>query len=310
MNKFSKQKKINILVTWHVMSDYIKKNKKDLQKKIKFDFVSYDQYLKEKDLIPIIDKYDGIICGDDEINKNVLDKATKLRVISKWGTGLDSINLEYAKKKRIKIFNTPNAFTKSAAQLALSYLLNFSRKTSYTHQKVIKGKWPKTTGFLLENKIVGIIGYGNIGKETSKLVKKLGMGVIVNDIKKIKNNFPLKKLLSKSDVVIVCCDLNKFSTNLINKKNLKFMKRTAGIINVSRGKVINQIDLTQFLKTKKIAFAGLDVFNIEPIKKNDQLLKLDNCMLGSHNAFNTIEDVQKVNKNTLSNLYKGLNLIK
>ena len=65
MNKFSKQKKINILVTWHVMSDYIKKNKKDLQKKIKFNFFSYDQYLKEKDLIPIIDKYDGIICGDD-----------------------------------------------------------------------------------------------------------------------------------------------------------------------------------------------------------------------------------------------------
>ena len=291
-------------------NEWLHQKIKRFTKKIKFDFVSYDQYLKEKDLIPIIDKYDGIICGDDEINKNVLDKATKLRVISKWGTGLDSINLEYAKTKRIKIFNTPNAFTKSAAQLALSYLLNFSRKTSYTHQRVIKGKWPKTTGFLLENKIVGIIGYGNIGKETSKLVKKLGMRVIVNDIKKIKNNFPLKKLLSKSDIVIVCCDLNKFSTNLINKKNLKFMKRTAGIINVSRGKVINQIDLTQFLKTKKIAFAGLDVFNIEPIKKNDQLLKLDNCMLGSHNAFNTIEDVQKVNNNTLSNLYKGLNLIK
>ena len=76
----------------------------------------------------------------------------------------------------------------------------------------------KNNRFSIKNKIVGIIGYGNIGKETSKLVKKLGMGVIVNDIKKIKNNFPLKKLLSKSDVVIVCCDLNKFSTNLINKK--------------------------------------------------------------------------------------------
>jgi len=307
--------KIKILVTWRLMIDFLKTNKKKyLSSKTNFDFLFKKQGIKEKELLKIIQKYDAVICGDDQFTKNVIDKAKNLRVISKWGTGLDSIDVSYAKKKGIKVFNTPNAFSKGVAQLALSFILNFSRNTFKTHLDIKKGNWPKYSGFLVKDKIIGIIGFGNIGREISRLVTKLDMRVIFYDIKKIKNfknkkirKVSLNELFKKSNIVISCCDLNKSSINLINLKKMKLMKKNSGIINISRGGIVNENDLVKCLK-KNISFAALDVFNKEPILKNNKLLKIDNCILSSHNAFNTVEEVQKVNINTLSNLYKGLKI--
>ena len=140
------------------------------------------------------------------------------------------------------------------------------------------------------------------------------MQVIFYDIKKIKNfknknirRVSLAKLFRKSDIVISCCDLNKSSFNLINLKNMRLMKKGSGIINISRGGVVNENDLVKSLK-KNISFAALDVFNKEPILKNNKLLKMEHCILSSHNAFNTVEEVHNVNINTLNNLYKGLKI--
>jgi len=298
------------------MIKFLQENKKKYySSKIEFCFMFKKQGLIENELYKIIEKYDAIICGDDEVSKKVIDKAKNLKVISKWGTGLDSINVDYAKKRGIKVYNTPNAFTKGVAQLALSFILNFSRHTFATHENIKKGNWPKITGFLIKEKIIGIIGFGNIGREVSKLVLKLGMKVIYNDIKKIKNfnnkniyKSSLKELLKKSDIVIMCCDLNQTSLNLINSSKMKFMKKTSGIINISRGGIINENDLIKKLNDKKISFAALDVFEKEPLNKDSKLLKFNNCILSSHNAFNTVEEVNKVNINTLKNLYKGLRI--
>ena len=308
------KKKFKVLVTWRLMIDFLKKNKTNYgNSKIKFYFLLKKQALNERELIKVIPKYDAIICGDDEFTKKVIDKAISLKVISKWGTGLDSIDIDYAKKKGIKIYNTPNAFTKSVAQLALSFILNFSRKTLETHERVKKGEWPKIQGFLIDKKIIGIIGFGNIGKEITRLVTKIGMKVLFYDIQKIKfrrnkntKRVNLESLFKNSDIVISCCDLNKTSYNLINNKKMKLMKKNSGIINVSRGGIINEDDLIKILKKKKIRFAALDVFKNEPIYRKNKFANLINCVLSSHNAFNTIEEVIYVNTNTIRNLYKGL----
>ena len=310
------KKKINVLVTWKLMIDFLKINKiKYDNSKIKFFFLLKKHVVKEQELIKVISKYDAIICGDDEFTKKVINKAKSLKVISKWGTGLDSIDVNYARKKGIKIYNTPNAFTKSVAQLALSFILNFSRNTLETHERVKGGEWPKMQGFLIDNKIIGIIGFGKIGNEISRLVIKLGMKVLFYDIKKLKvpKNKNIKKtnlnfLFKKSDIIISSCDLNSSSYNLINYKKMKLMKKNSGIINISRGGIINENDLIKMLKTKKIRFAALDVFKKEPIKKNNKIINFRNCILGSHNAFNTAEEVNNVNINTIKNLYKGLKI--
>ena len=124
-------------------------------------------YLK-KILINKITKYDGIICGDDEITRKVLDKAKKLKVISKWGTGLDSIDLNYAKKKRIKVFNSPGAFTDNVSDHALALMFSLNRNIILNHNDILKGKWSKRICDNLTDKTIGIIGYGKIGQMIKK----------------------------------------------------------------------------------------------------------------------------------------------
>ena len=306
-------KQYKVLVTWRLMIDYIRKNK-ILSKypHIKFDLYSKKQSLDEKQILKKIYPYDGLICGDDEINKKVLNCAKKLKVISKWGTGIDSIDKDYCKVKKIKLFNTPGAFTNSVVQLAMSFIFAASRDIVNTDLQIRKGLWPKTTGSLIKGKVLGIVGLGKIGKLLAKLCHKIGMKIIFYDIKKIKavnQNFKQlskQSMLRNSDYVVICCDLNNSSKNLITLKDFKIMKKNSAIINVARGPIINEKDLIRALKKKFISFAGLDVFLNEPLKKKHELVKITNCILSSHNAFNCKEEVDFVNKNTLNNLIKNL----
>ncbi len=309
-----KNKKIKVMVSWSKIIPILKNYKKIFRKKkIQIEVKKTKQHLTEYRLLKIIDKYEGIICGDDEITKKVIDKAKKLKVISKWGTGLDSINTEYAKKKKIKVYNSPGVFSDSVSQLALGMILVLSRKIFENHIQVKKGYWPKPTGFSLRNKYLGIIGLGKIGQTLILTCKGLGMKILGNDIKKInKRNLKKlkikkvskKELLKKADIIVLCVDLNKTSYKLINFKEFNIMKKNAILINISRGSVIHEKALIDALKKKKLYGAGIDVFEKEPVDSKNKLLKFENCILTSHNAFNTIEALKQVNKNTVENLIK------
>ena len=182
-----KNKKKKVLVTFKVMIDYLIENKSKLPKNIDFNFVKIPQALNSKELSKKITGYDGLICGDDEVDENVVKNANKLKVISKWGTGTDSIKKELCLKNGIKVCNTPNAFTDSVAQLALSYILAFSKNIFEIHNQIkVKKKWPKTSSVLSKNQIVGIIGLGKIGSKLANFCNKVGFKVLFNDIKKIK----------------------------------------------------------------------------------------------------------------------------
>jgi D-3-phosphoglycerate dehydrogenase len=302
-------KKYNVLVTWSMMKDYILSNKIYKKNNINFDFFCKKQSISKKLLYPIINRYDGLICGDDEIDKSIINRAAKLKVISKWGTGIDSIDLDYCKQKNIKVFNTPGAFTKSVSQYAIGLLIAFSRSLFEIDRGVRKKKWPKPQGFLMEYKTLGIFGMGKIGKRTALIANKLGFKILFYDIKKIKSKFrhvSKETLLKNSDIIIISCDLNKTSHKLIKLNDLKKMKKNSGIINIARGPIIDEKSLITALKKGYIKFAGLDVFEEEPLNDKSEFFKLKNCFLGSHNAFNTFEEVNKVNKNTLKNLIKIL----
>jgi D-3-phosphoglycerate dehydrogenase / 2-oxoglutarate reductase len=311
-----KKKIKKILISSYHMNLKLYEYEKLLKKNnIEFDKLIRNPSVKENELLNIIEKYDGIICSDDEITKKVIQKARLLKVISKWGTGTDSIDKIFAKKKNIKVLNTPNAFSKSVAQLVWSMILAFSRNLIETQNEIKTGKWPKLDGTLLQDKTLGIIGLGNVGQAVAKMSLGFDMKILCNDIKKINNNLLKKlkitqvsknKILKKSDYIVLCVDLNKSSYKLIDQKELLLMKKNTILINVARGPVINEPKLIKALKNHRIKGAGLDVFRNEPITKKNPLFRLKNCILSSHNAFNTREEVDKVHKNTVINLINGL----
>ena len=290
---------------------------KNLFKKenIDYDTISVNPSLKENQLLKIIHKYDGIICGDDEITKKVIDKAKKLKVISKWGTGLDSIDVNYAKKKNILICNSPKAFVESVTVYAFGLLINLSRGLFKIHSLVMNNKWEKYSGVELLNKNLGIIGFGNIGENIAKVGTAFGMNILINDSnKKLKSkvlrygySFISKvKILNKSDFLILATDLNKSSFHLLNFKDFEIIKKNLILINISRGPIINEKALIKYIKNKKIGGIGLDVFENEPLKRNHIFKKFNNAIFGSHNAFNTKEAVNRTNDDCVLNLIKAL----
>ena len=309
---------MNVLISSYHMNLVLKKYKTILKKnKIKIDKIIRNPSVKEHELIKIIHKYDGVICSDDEFTKKVLINAKKLKVISKWGTGIDSIDSKFAKKKGIKIFNTPGAFTDGVAQYAVGMMLNLSRKISIIDNTVKKGKWKKFQGTNIENKKVGIIGLGKIGSKIIKYLKGFNVEIFGNDLKnEITKRFKkqgikilsLNKIFSSCDVIIVCVDLNKSSYHLIGSKQMLYLNDNKILINVSRGPVVNNKELIKCIKKQNFQI-GFDVFEEEPIKKKYlNSLKNKNSILSSHNAFNTKEEVSFVHDNTMRNLLKGLKI--
>jgi|TARA_B110000027_G_scaffold98819_1_gene104431 D-3-phosphoglycerate dehydrogenase / 2-oxoglutarate reductase len=308
--------KKKILITWHYLLPLNLKYKKLLKKNnISYDIKSINPSLNEHQLNKIIDKYDGIICGDDQINKRVIDTAKKLKVISKWGTGLNSINVDYAIKKGIKVYNSPRAFVESVTVYAFGILINLSRGLFKIHTSIMNNKWEKYSGIELKNKKIGVIGFGNIGANIASVASAFGLKILINDTNKKLKPIALKhgysfvskeKLLKNSDFIIIATDLNKSSFHLLSFKDFKIIKKDLILINISRGPVIHEEALIKNIKNKKIGGIGLDVFENEPLAKNHIFKKFHNAIFGSHNAFNTKEAVQRTNDDCIFNLIKGL----
>ncbi len=307
---------MNVLISSYHMNLVLEKYKKILKKnKIKVDKIIRNPAVKENELIKIIHKYDGVVCSDDEFSEKVLEKAKKLKVISKWGTGIDSIDTKFAKKKGIKIFNTPGAFSCGVAQYAIGMVLNLSRKLTVSDNSVKKGNWKKFQGTNIENKKVGVIGLGKIGSRIIKYLRAFNVEIYGNDRKVNVSRYFRKKgvkilslnqIFSDCDIIIISVDLNKSSHHLIKSEQLMKLSNENILINISRGPVVCNKSLIRCIDKKKFQI-GFDVFEEEPLnKKYLKTLKNKNSILSSHNAFNTREEVDFVNDNTIQNLLKGL----
>lgn len=271
--------------------------------------------LSERELLPLVKDVDGIICGDDRITARVLAAAPRLKVISKWGTGIDSIDRQAAAARGVKVCNTPGAFTEPVADTVLACMLHFSRRLTEMDAAIRARRWVKPQLFTLGEKTLGIVGVGECGKAVARRARAFGMRLLGNDIRPIAKAFvrevglemaPLERLLRESDFVTLHVDLNPTSLRLINAGALRLMRRSAYLINISRGPVVDENALAAALARGRLMGAALDVFEEEPLPAGSPLRKLKNVLLAPHNANSSPRAHRRVHDNTIRNLIEGL----
>jgi D-3-phosphoglycerate dehydrogenase len=273
------------------------------------------EHLNEEELLRIVPAIHGAICGDDKFTARVLQAATQLKVISKWGTGIDSIDVDAARRLGIKVCNTPNAFTDCVADTTLGYILNFARRLYEMDQDMRSGNWIKADAVTLRECTLGVIGIGDIGKAVVRRAVAFGMTVLGNDRVPVPESFltetglklvTIDDLLKSSDFVTLHCDLNPTSYHLIDDSRLDLMRAAAYLINTSRGPVVNELALIDALRSGKIAGAALDVFETEPLPTDSPLRHMNNCLLAPHNSNSGLAAKKRVHESTINNLLGGL----
>jgi D-3-phosphoglycerate dehydrogenase / 2-oxoglutarate reductase len=274
--------------------------------------------MEEADLLLYAGQFDGAICGDDRYTERVIEACVpRLKVISKWGTGIDSIDADACLRYGVKVCRTTNAFTLPVADTVLGYILAFARRQPWMDREMKNGKWEKIPGKTLSECTLGVIGVGNIGKEVTRRARVFGMQVYGTDIIDIEPDFiietgiqmtNLEFLLSHSDFITVNCDLNPTSYHLINHATLPLVKPAAVLINTARGPIVEEKALIEALQTQRLAGAALDVFEQEPLPLQSPLLNMDNVMLAPHNSNSSPAAWERVHWNTIKNLMEGLGI--
>ncbi len=311
------KKKVFLTRTLHDFA--LKELKKSYQIEVHFGKIPIPQTkLRSK-----IKEIDGLICFPyDKINKQVIDLAKNLKVISTYSVGFDHIDTKYAKKKKIRVGYTPEVLTDATADLTFTLLLDLLRRVSEGDRTIRDGKWRVIygahdyVGLDLQGKTLGILGLGRIGETLAKRAKVFDMKLIYHNRKHVSKTkektlgvkyVSFEKLITQSDIVSIHVPHTKETDQMFNMKIFRKMKKSAFLINTSRGKIVNEKDLVIALKKKMIAGAGLDVFETEPISKKHPLVKLQNVVLTPHIASSTKETRIKMAEITVKNLNLGMN---
>jgi len=274
--------------------------------------------MEEADLLRYAGQFDGAICGDDRYTRGVLEACTpRLKAISKWGTGIDSIDSEACKDLGIGLYRTLNAFTVPVADSVMGYLLAFARRTPWMDAAMKRGEWEKIPGTALSEMTLGVVGVGNIGKMVTRRASAFGMRVLGNDIVEVDPGFvqetgiemmDLESLLAASDFVSVNCDLNPTSFHLMNAAAFAHMKPTGVVINTARGPIVEEEALVAALQAGRLGGAALDVFEVEPLPLDSPLMQMDNVLLAPHNSNSSPAAWERVHWNTIKNLVEGLGI--
>ena len=270
----------------------------------------------EEDVIKICSNIDGILVSYIPIGKKVIENLHKCKVIVKYAVGIDNIDLEAATLKKIFVANVPRYCVEEVSTHTVALLLNLIRKISKYDQSVKRGCWDPLAGdpiFRLENRLLGIIGFGNIGKRVAEKFRPFKLSIIVYDHllnDKIISKYGAKKveletLLHQSDYISLHCPLNKHTKHLIDFKEIEIMKKGVFIINTSRGEIVNQKALYKALQDGKIAGAALDVLEKDPPSLID-IINADNIIYTPHVAWNSVEAETELRKSAAQEVKRVL----
>jgi phosphoglycerate dehydrogenase-like enzyme len=239
-------------------------------------------------------KFDAILLNLPKANANCVSNSNcKLKIISRFGVGFDSVDIEAMKNQNIIVTNTPNAVRRPVAVASLTMIFAVAGKLLQKDHLVRSGNWNERTNFMgtgLSRKTLGIVGAGSIGTETIHLSKPFFKNILAYDPFKSKNQLSqigaikveLIELANKSDFIVILCNLDSSTKGMIKNDFFSNMKKSAYIFNLSRGPVINENHLENAIETKEIAGAGLDVTEEEPLSKDSKLLKYENVIITPH----------------------------
>lgn len=276
------------------------------------------QQLDAAGMRAVIENVDAVIAGDDVINEDVLKagKASRLKAVIKWGIGTDSIDKPAAAKLGLPVYNTPGVFSDEVADLALSLLLDTVRQTHRMHASVLDGGWLKVEGRSLAGMTAGVIGLGSIGLGIARRTTAFGMRTVGYDVRPISpdtlraftvEQLPFDDVLAQSNVILIACNLTPENRHLFSDAAFAAMREGSFIVNVSRGPLIDERALLSALQSGKVAGAGLDVFETEPLPKDHPLRAYaDRCVFTTHNGSNTREAVHRINQMTTDILFDVL----
>jgi len=268
----------------------------------------------EEELIGLLQGIDGAIVSTDPFTARVIQAADRLKVISRTGVGYDAVDVPAATARGVIVTTTPGVNRHAVADWALALMLCCARKVPENLAEVRQGAWTRYEGMDLDGKTLGVVGLGTIGKEVAKRAKAFGMRLLAFDL---VQDLPfaegqrivyvsLEDLLRQSDFVSIRCFLNAATRHLINAERLALMKPTAFLINTARGGIVDTEALYQALHAKRIAGAGLDVFEGEPLRADSPLRALENVYLSPHCAGSTADARERSGTMAAENLVRGL----
>lgn len=278
---FSKNKVLRETISNHYM--HIKFNDEGLK-------------LENESLIHFLKDCDKAIVGLEKFNNQILSQLPKLKVISRFGVGLDGLDLDSLERHNVRLSCVPGVNRLAVAELTISFMLQLMRNSFNVSCQLKQGKWNKTSGYQLSGKTIGIIGANHIGKEVIRLLSPFQCRVLIYDIADLSKycekyfieQVPFDYLVEQSDIVSLHVPANINTFHMINESVINKMKRTAFLINTSRGEIVDQLALKEALRSKKIAGAALDVFEHEP-EHDLEFLSFENLISTPHLAGNTIE---------------------
>ena len=242
--------------------------------------------------------YDGVILGLDACDASVIERADQLRVISRYGVGVDAVDLPAAARKGIVVTNTPGANMLGVSELALGLIFALARQIPQVAASAKAGGWTRPTGWELNGKTLGVVGFGAIGRDVGKKAVALGMRVLAYDpfwrgTMDGVESATLEHLIAEADVITLHCSLTPDTANLINADRIAAMKTGACIINTARGELVDEDALYEALKVGKLGGAAVDAFRTEP-PIGSPLLTLDNFIAIPHLGATTRESVQRM----------------
>lgn len=259
---------------------------------------------------------DGILHGDDRITRRVLDAAMpRLKVLSKYGIGLDSVDVQAATDLKLPVCYTPGVNHTTVAEHTFGLLISLAKNLWSQIHTTRQGQWKRLTGFELAGKTMGILGLGRIGKEVAKRARAFDMQVIAYDIYRdepFAHRYGIfyaedaDSVLGQSDVVSIHMNLDERNRRFINRRTIAQMKDGAVIINCSRGGLVDEADVAAACRSGKLAGYGADVLEHEPIQTPHPFEKIDNILITPHIASRTYESVERQAVMATENLLRVL----
>lgn len=276
----------------------------DILKESGLEVVTARGPLNEGQMLEIIKAnggFDGLLNGDDALNKTVIDALLpKLKVIAKYGIGLDSIDVKYATSKKLPVLYTPGVNEQTVAEQTIGLMIALAKRFDFHFNAVKAGQWKRKTGHELFGKTIGLVGLGRIGQEVVKRAVAFGMRPVAFghywDDKfateyRVERTNTLEQLLRQSDIISLHTHVNDQTRGMINKKTIELMKPQAMLINTARGALVNEADVAEACKSGKLWGYATDVLEMEPIQAPHIFQSIDNILMTPHIGSRTYESV-------------------